>query len=137
MAPITRGFHGRRPAASGVAALAVLAAVAGAWSGAGEPALATSSCGAQIASAVWHREPQGLRIIITPTRCGRRTAAQTPHAAFDEAIRRGGRGAPDRGSLYWQFVCHANLAQTKATWNLEAWRPDVGLIGTIMAGCNP
>lgn len=36
-----------------------------------------------------------------------------------------------------QLVCHAVGAPDKATWNLEPWRPDVGLILTATAHCNP
>jgi Protein of unknown function (DUF2599) len=117
-----------RRAALAVVAAAVLAVPA---------AHAHTWCGAQIASARWVALPQGKRLIVRPTQCGRRTAFRSPKAAFAEAIRRGGHGAPDRGSLYWQFLCHAEFASFKATWDLEAWRPDVGLAGTIAAGCNP
>jgi hypothetical protein len=34
-------------------------------------------------------------------------------------------------------VCHAVGAPDKSTWNLEPWRPDVGLILTATAQCNP
>jgi hypothetical protein len=36
-----------------------------------------------------------------------------------------------------QLVCHAVGAPDKSTWNLEPWRPDVGLILTAAAHCNP
>jgi len=36
-----------------------------------------------------------------------------------------------------QLVCHAVGAPDKPTWNLEPWRPDVGLIATMAARCNP
>ena len=94
-------------------------------------------CGAQISSARWISLPEGKRLIVRPTGCGRRTALRSPKPAFAEAIRRGGRGAPDYWSMYWQFLCHAQYANSKPTWDLEAWRPDVGLAGTIAAGCNP
>jgi len=94
-------------------------------------------CGAQIASARWITLPEGRRLVVRPNTCGRRTATRSPKAAFAEAIRRGGRGAPDYRSMYWQFVCHAQFANSKPTWDLEAWRPDVGWVGTVAAGCNP
>ncbi len=101
------------------------------------PVSAHTSCGYQVASARWHHVTAGWWLAITPTACGRRTAATARSAAFNEAIRRGGRGAPDRRSLYWQFVCHAEFAASKPTWDIEAWRPDVGLLATIVASCNP
>lgn len=36
-----------------------------------------------------------------------------------------------------QLACHVIGAPDKASWNLEPWRPDVGLIGMIGALCNP
>ncbi|WP_216093378.1 DUF2599 domain-containing protein [Cellulosimicrobium cellulans] len=36
-----------------------------------------------------------------------------------------------------QLVCHALGAPDKATWNLEPWRPDVGLVAVLAAHCNP
>jgi hypothetical protein len=36
-----------------------------------------------------------------------------------------------------QLACHALGAPDKATWNLEPWRPDVGLLLIMAAGCNP
>ena len=36
-----------------------------------------------------------------------------------------------------QLTCHLIGAPDKATWNLEPWRPDVGLLETIAALCNP
>jgi hypothetical protein len=101
------------------------------------PAGAHTWCGAQIHRARWIQQPQGMRLIVTPTSCGRRTAASSSAPAFAEAIRRGGRGAPHYRSLYFQFICHANFAADKPTWDLEAWRPDVGLAATILARCNP
>jgi hypothetical protein len=46
---------------------------------------------------------------------------------------------PDAGSTTMgdQLVCHAVGAPDKSTWNLEPWRPDVGLILTATAQCNP
>ncbi len=115
-------------AALAVVAAAVLAVPA---------AHAHTWCGAQIQSARWILLPEGKRLVVRPSACGRRTATRSTRAAFAEAIRRGGRGAPDYRSLYWQFLCHAQFARTKPTWDLEAWRPDVGLAGTIAARCNP
>lgn len=46
---------------------------------------------------------------------------------------------PEAGSttMDHQLVCHAVGAVDKSTWNLEPWRPDVGLILTATAHCNP
>ncbi|MBC7292192.1 MAG: DUF2599 domain-containing protein, partial [Actinotalea sp.] len=36
-----------------------------------------------------------------------------------------------------QLECHALGAPDKESWNLEPWRPDVGLLATLAARCNP
>ena len=36
-----------------------------------------------------------------------------------------------------QLTCHVIGAPDKATWNLEPWRPDAGLLAVLAAGCNP
>lgn len=36
-----------------------------------------------------------------------------------------------------QLTCHVIGAPDKASWNLEPWRPDVGLLATLAARCNP
>ncbi len=41
--------------------------------------------------------------------------------------------------MYEQYYCHvlgAGLV-SDGTWNLEPWRPKVGVTATISAGCNP
>ncbi|GEM_PF-541850 len=43
----------------------------------------------------------------------------------------------DTPTMHDQLVCHAVGAPDKATWNLERWRPDVGLLATMAARCNP
>jgi len=40
-------------------------------------------------------------------------------------------------SMHHQLTCHGLGAVDKASWNLEPWRPDVGLVATIKARCNP
>ncbi|GAA1865585.1 DUF2599 domain-containing protein [Myceligenerans crystallogenes] len=46
---------------------------------------------------------------------------------------------PDAGSdtMRDQLTCHHLGAPDKASWNLEPWRPDAGIIGTVAARCNP
>ncbi|RPF23209.1 DUF2599 domain-containing protein [Myceligenerans xiligouense] len=46
---------------------------------------------------------------------------------------------PETGSdtMRDQLACHHLGAPDKASWNLEPWRPDVGMFGTIAARCNP
>jgi hypothetical protein len=41
------------------------------------------------------------------------------------------------GSMRNQLICHEIIAFLKPTWNLDEWRPDVGLLGTLAHACNP
>lgn len=43
----------------------------------------------------------------------------------------------DSDTMRDQLACHHLGAPDKASWNLEPWRPDVGMFGTIAARCNP
>ncbi|WP_265520238.1 DUF2599 domain-containing protein [Oerskovia flava] len=43
----------------------------------------------------------------------------------------------DSSTMADQLRCHALGAPDKATWNLEPWRPDVGLVAVLAARCNP
>lgn len=43
----------------------------------------------------------------------------------------------DAPGMHDQLVCHAVGEPDKGTWNLEPWRPDVGLLAVMAALCNP
>ena len=43
----------------------------------------------------------------------------------------------NRDSLYAQFACHVQFAQTKNPWNLEPHRTTTSLLTTILNLCNP
>jgi hypothetical protein len=45
--------------------------------------------------------------------------------------------AAGTASMRNQLLCHMIGARDKATWNLEPWRPDVGLQAVLEARCNP
>lgn len=95
-----------------------------------------------VSSATWSSTPEGNRLIVTPSLAGRRHARQFPDEALQQAIG-AARPTPQRltthehHSLLEQLRCHAYFAATKPTWDLEAWRPDVGFTRTIAAFCNP
>ncbi|WP_375544643.1 MULTISPECIES: DUF2599 domain-containing protein [Brevibacterium] len=83
-------------------------------------------------------EKKKPRYIITPTVAGR-AAPSAVHAStgWNEAVRKGVK-KPTAG-LKQQYVCHpmSKIARVKSTWNIEAWRPTVGLARTVAALCNP
>jgi hypothetical protein len=123
------------------AALLLLALVT-AYTGLGsvDQARATTWCGSQISRATWTRSSAGWTLSVFPSICGRASAWAKPHAAFNEAIRKGGGWAPNRASLYSQFVCHAWFGIRKglwADWNLDAYRPNASFNEERHYGCNP
>lgn len=82
-----------------------------------------------------HGQP---RYMIHPTGFGRAAPIDLLRTqGWGEARAKG--NIPDTGSLYNQFICHpmSVVARAKSSWNIEAWRPDVGLPRTLAAQCNP
>ncbi|MEV7973864.1 DUF2599 domain-containing protein [Cellulomonas sp. NPDC089187] len=43
----------------------------------------------------------------------------------------------DSQGMHDQLTCHQIGAPEKDRWNLEPWRPEVGLVETMLARCNP
>ena len=84
------------------------------------------------------KENKKPRYKITPTKLGRATPSGIhATAGWSEAIAKG-VDKPTEG-LHQQYVCHpiSKVARFKDTWNIEAWRPTVGLPKTIAQACNP
>jgi Protein of unknown function (DUF2599) len=88
-----------------------------------------------LAATDWGEREGGRSLAVTPTPWAR-TAGQAGEvgvwtelvAAVPEA---------DTAVMRDQLTCHAFGAPDKETWNLEPWRPDVGLFGVLAAACNP
>jgi hypothetical protein len=90
-----------------------------------------------LGSATWRDldDEGGRSLAVVPTAWARtgtlaaeellwaQLAAQEPDAAT-QAVRD-------------QLTCHVIGAPDKESWNLEPWRPDVGLLATLAARCNP
>ncbi|WP_425270185.1 DUF2599 domain-containing protein [Flexivirga meconopsidis] len=100
----------------------------------------TSAPPPYIAKVVWVELRSGRSLQVYPTASGRR--ATDPGAESDawaEVVRR----APDAESpgMRAQFDCHWQLARladpTKASWNLEPWRPVVSGKVLYDTRCNP
>ena len=82
------------------------------------------------------KQPEGTRYKVFPTVLGRAMRSPIPETTgWNEAK---SKGVADTGSLHNQFVCHplSQVARVKSSWNLEDWRPDVGLPRTIAERCN-
>ena len=89
-----------------------------------------------IASVTTSIENGVTRYHVRPTRAGRVALGDQLDQAWDQAV---GLGVPDVAGLRQQFMCHplSFVARGKRSWDLESWRPTVGLQQTMVALCNP
>lgn len=88
-----------------------------------------------IDSATWGENEGGRSLAVDPADWARHAG----QAGLDLVGAQLVAAEPEAGSATMsdQLVCHAVGAPDKVTWNLEPWRPDVGLILTAAAQCNP
>ena len=91
-----------------------------------EPALIT---------ATWGEHDGGRSLAVEPAQWVRNAEPIAFDALWDELV----AAVPeaDTPAMRDQLLCHMIGAPAKATWNLEPWRPDVGLIEVMRARCNP
>ena len=91
---------------------------------------------ARVDHVTWVNTKWGRSLHVYMTWYGYTTSFLVPGTAFDEVMQKAHIGWS--GSMYNQFVCHADLAPPwKESWNLDTWRPDVGLWQTLLKKCNP
>jgi len=89
-----------------------------------------------VESVEWgDRGEGGLSLAVTPTQWARDAGFSGWEATWAELI----AIEPDADTTVMrdQLICHTIGAGHRATWNLEPWRPDVGLVAVIAALCNP
>ncbi len=88
-----------------------------------------------IESATWGENEGGRSLAVDPADWARHAGQAGVDLIRTQLV----AAEPDAGSTTMddQLVCHAVGAPEKATWNLEPWRPEVGLILTATAQCNP
>lgn len=102
------------------------------------PVVADPYLGRTIISSVTRvNTSSGVSYRVVPTGWGR-AFNDYIHARYGwpEAV---SKGVPARQGLYEQYVCHplSGLARVKSSWNLDTWRPTVGLARTVAKLCNP
>lgn len=98
-----------------------------------------------IHSATWtYHTGYGWTLKVTPTDWQRFWSGVAPaYAGWNELYSKyRNRGLnTNLGSMENQYVCHVlivnTIAPNKATWDLDEWRPNVGLTDTINHKCNP
>lgn len=90
-----------------------------------------------VRSATWSvRDDEGGRsLAVVPAAWARHGGLAAEEAVWAQVVAL----APDAGTpgVRDQLACHMIGAPDKASWNLEPWRPEVGLLATIGALCNP
>jgi len=111
----------------------------------GSPAPATASddptaisgptCDSYWIGMEWGNADGGKSLITSPSQCARDSGYVALDDAWNELI----TITPDAdvAGMRDQLACHLIGAPAKETWNLEPWRPAVGLRATIENLCNP
>lgn len=104
--------------------------------GAGGSAPSSTQVPKYIASVTTSIENGVTRYHVRPTRAGRAILGDEVDQAWDQTV---GLGVPNQAGLRQQFMCHplSFIARGKRSWDLESWRPTVGLKRTMLAFCNP
>jgi hypothetical protein len=100
------------------------------------PVVVTTHLGTSVvASASWGDREGGRSLAVTPTDWGRVSGATGSATAWADLL--AVEPAADTPGMQTQLQCHLIGARDKATWNLEPWRPDLGLVEYALARCNP
>ena len=88
-----------------------------------------------VAGTDWGEREGGRSLAVTPTDWTRAAGQAGIDLAWSELV--AADPEVDTPTMHDQLECHAIGAPDKATWNLEPWRPDVGLLAVMAARCNP
>ncbi|MEO9221801.1 MAG: DUF2599 domain-containing protein [Mycobacteriaceae bacterium] len=88
----------------------------------------------------WTTNSKGRALHVYPSDAGRTANGAPARAtAWQEVVRASSQA--DTPSLHDQFNCHWDFARIidphKSSWDLEAWRPNVGYPAVVAAQCNP
>lgn len=100
--------------------------------------LPTTSEHNYISSVQWVDTTSGESLHVVPTTKGRVSANIDPGTIFSEIEQDANLSNytfPE--NLYEQFECHGIIGPFKPSWDLDAWRPAVGLPKTVYYACNP
>ncbi|MBN0039242.1 DUF2599 domain-containing protein [Cellulosimicrobium cellulans] len=88
-----------------------------------------------VRSTDWGEREGGRSLAVDPTAWARAAGQAGRELVWAQVV--AAEPEADTPTMHDQLVCHAVGAPDKATWNLEPWRPDVGLLATMAARCNP
>ncbi len=101
---------------------------------AGDP-LGTTLGTVAVEGTDWGDREGGRSLAVSPTDWARTAGQAGVDVAWAELV--AADPEVDTSTMRDQLECHAIGAPDKPTWNLEPWRPDVGLLATMAARCNP
>ena len=90
---------------------------------------------AAVTSLVWGDREGGLSLAVTPDEWARSAGEAGVEVVWSQIVE--SEPEADVPGMYDQLACHALGAPDKDAWNLEPWRPAVGLLQTLAARCNP
>ncbi|GED10782.1 hypothetical protein CCE02nite_27810 [Cellulosimicrobium cellulans] len=88
-----------------------------------------------VRSTDWGEREGGRSLAVDPTAWARAAGQAGQELVWAQLV--AAEPEIDTPTMHDQLACHALGAPDKATWNLEPWRPDVGLLATMAARCNP
>ncbi|HEX7602537.1 MAG TPA: DUF2599 domain-containing protein [Polyangiaceae bacterium] len=98
------------------------------------PSIAPSST--LVASVRWVTIDGRPSLEVVPTSALRGTPSRAAgEAAWADVVR--AEPTADTAGMEDQFICHVQFASAKPVFHLEPWRPAVGYLRTLVAGCNP
>ena len=108
-----------------------------AGSGAAGGTVTATFAATAVLDATWRdlADEGGRSLAVEPTAWARRGSLAAEEAVWSALV--AAEPEADAQNVRDQLTCHLIGAPDKATWNLEPWRPDVGLLETIAALCNP
>lgn len=88
-------------------------------------------------SATWadRDDEGGLSLAVVPAAWARTGGLAAEEALWAQLVAQVPEA--DTTGVRDQLTCHTIGAPDKESWNLEPWRPDVGLLATLAARCNP
>ncbi|MEL7974491.1 DUF2599 domain-containing protein [Isoptericola sp. F-RaC21] len=90
---------------------------------------------AAVAGTDWGDREGGRSLAVVPTDWAREAGQAGTDLVWAELV--AADPGVDSATMHDQLECHAIGAPDKDSWNLEPWRPDVGLVATMAARCNP
>ncbi|WP_277511965.1 DUF2599 domain-containing protein [Cellulosimicrobium cellulans] len=88
-----------------------------------------------VRSTDWGEREGGRSLAVDPTAWARAAGQAGQELVWAQLV--AAEPEIDTPTMHDQLVCHAVGAPDKTTWNLEPWRPAVGLLATMAARCNP